>query len=85
MQSGSGRHIRGFDPARLTAGEHGGHAVDMRATQGRAAGLQAHLGGESHSVLPASRVRLGERSYIVTCFIKYVFRMEATPWDLLPQ
>jgi hypothetical protein len=54
MQSGSGRHIRGFDPARLAAGQHRGHAVHLRAAQGRAAGFQAHLGGESHSEQLAS-------------------------------
>jgi hypothetical protein len=63
MQSGSGRHVRGFDPARFAAGQHCGHAVDMRAAQGRAAGFQAHLGGNSH---------------LATCFILYVSRMETT-------
>jgi hypothetical protein len=69
MQSGSGRHVRGFDPARLAAGQHCGHAVDMRAAQGRAAGFQAHLGGKSN---------------VATCFICYISRRETTPWDLLP-
>jgi hypothetical protein len=37
----------------------------MRAAQGRAAGFQAHLGGESHAVLLASSsVRLGEGSHL---------------------
>jgi hypothetical protein len=86
MQPGSGRHVWGLDPARLAAGQHRGHAVDMRAPQGGATGFQAHLGGESHVLLLAtSRVRSGAGSHLATCFIKHVARREATSWDLLPQ
>jgi hypothetical protein len=67
MQSGSGRHLWGFDPARLAAGQHRGHAVDMRAAQGRAAGFQAHLGGESQALSLASSVRLGKGSHHEVC------------------
>jgi hypothetical protein len=52
MQSGSGCHVRGVHLARLTARQHRSHPVDMRAAQGRAAGLQTHLGGEYTWSLP---------------------------------